>query len=113
MPGRACDPACNMMSSRLRITLTARWPAPIVAAAMTEGEAGGIVQTPSARRAKRVVALTGARTFLGKGLLSVLAEDDRIARVVVLDDETTREPKREVAPFVDKLRGDKLRSYVV
>ncbi len=69
---------------------------------MTESEAGGIVQTPSRRRdAGRVVALTGARTFLGKGLLSILAEDERIARVVVLDNETTT------------LGGDKTRSYVV
>jgi UDP-glucose 4-epimerase len=72
---------------------------------MTEGEAGGIVQTPSTRRATRVVALTGAATFLGKGLLNILAEDARIARLVVLEDEATSTS--------NKVSGDKVRSYAV
>ena len=49
----------------------------------------------------RVVALTGVRTFLGRSLLRLLEEDDRIRRLVVIDSDT---------PVV---AGTKTRSYAV
>jgi UDP-glucose 4-epimerase len=49
----------------------------------------------------RVVALTGVRTFLGRSLLRLLEEDDRIRRLVVIDSDT---------PVV---AGTKTRSYTV
>jgi UDP-glucose 4-epimerase len=36
---------------------------------------------------KRVVAVTGARSFLGSHLITLLEEDDRVARIVALDVE--------------------------
>jgi UDP-glucose 4-epimerase len=44
--------------------------------------------TPKAvrvRSSRRVVAITGADSFLGRNLIGLLEEDDRIARVVALD----------------------------
>jgi UDP-glucose 4-epimerase len=52
-------------------------------------------------RSTRNVALTGARTFLGKSLLRLLEEDDRVRRVVVIDQDS---------PLT---AGAKSRSYVV
>ncbi|MDB4977220.1 MAG: UDP-glucose 4-epimerase [Myxococcaceae bacterium] len=49
----------------------------------------------------RSVALTGVRTFLGRSLLRLLEEDDRIRRLVVIDSDT---------PIV---AGGKTRSYLV
>jgi UDP-glucose 4-epimerase len=46
------------------------------------GSATGIVKPPPAGRA---VALTGARTFLGRNLVGLLEEDETVRRVVVLD----------------------------
>ena len=55
---------------------------------MTQDGARGIVRNPSTKGAgPRVVALTGARTFLGKHLLGLLEEDESVARLVVLDGE--------------------------
>jgi UDP-glucose 4-epimerase len=44
---------------------------------------------PMAKRPKRrrVVALTGARTFIGRNLVGVLEEDDSVGRIVVIDTE--------------------------
>ncbi len=67
---------------------------------MTQGEMGGIVRNPN-KQTGRVVALTGPRTFLGKSLLGVLEEDERVARLVTIDAE---------APLA---AGGKTRSYVV
>ena len=36
-------------------------------------------------RAKRTVALTGAASFLGKNLVGLLEEDDRVGRIVAID----------------------------
>jgi UDP-glucose 4-epimerase len=49
----------------------------------------------------QTVALTGVRTFLGRRLLRLLEEDDRIRRLVVIDSDT---------PIV---AGGKTRSYAV
>jgi UDP-glucose 4-epimerase len=69
---------------------------------MTQDGAGGIVRNPSASRAgSRIVALTGARTFLGKHLLGLLEEDETVGRLVVIDGE---------APVS---AGPKTRSYTV
>jgi UDP-glucose 4-epimerase len=73
---------------------------------MTQGGVGdrgrGIVRKPSDQRAgERIVALTGPRTFLGRNLLGLLEEDDRVRRLVVIDDQ---------APVS---AGSKTRSYVV
>lgn len=43
---------------------------------------GPAVQTPGK---KRVVALTGASSFLGSNLIGLLEEDDRIGRIVAID----------------------------
>ena len=65
-------------------------------------DVGGIVHKPSrGRKGARVLALTGAKTFLGRGLLQVLEENPGLARIVVIDPESVA--------FV----GDKVRSYVV
>ena len=42
-------------------------------------------QVRRARSHPRVVAVTGARTFLGKNLVALLEEDPSIAKIVVLD----------------------------
>lgn len=72
---------------------------------MTQGGVGntaGIVRNPGGPRAgERVIALTGARTFLGRNLLGLLEEDDRARRLVVIDDQ------------VPVSAGPKTRSYVV
>lgn len=59
--------------------------------------------TPLARapRAKRIVAITGAASFLGKNLVGLLEEDDRVGRIVALD---------VVAP---PTAGEKTRAYDV
>lgn len=49
----------------------------------------------------RTVALTGVRTFLGRSLLRLLEEDDRVRRLVVIDSDS---------PIV---AGSKTRSYIV
>ncbi len=55
---------------------------------MTQDGAGGIVRNPSTNaREPRIVALTGARTFLGKHLLGLLEEDETVGRLVVIDGE--------------------------
>lgn len=64
-------------------------------------DAGRIVRTPREDRARRSVALTGVRTFLGRSLLKLLEEDDRVRRLVVID----REPPLDA--------GAKTRSYIV
>jgi len=70
---------------------------------MTEADAGRIVRTSSTLddRARRSVALTGVRTFLGRSLLRLLEEDDRVRRLVVIDRETPVNA------------GPKTRSYIV
>jgi UDP-glucose 4-epimerase len=69
---------------------------------MTQAGAGDIVRNSQRSRANgRVVALTGARTFLGKHLLGLLAEDESVARVVVIDHDTPAQV------------NDKTRSYAV
>ena len=59
---------------------------------MTTHGAKGIVKNPSSGR---VIALTGARTFLGRSLVGLLEEDPSVARVVVVDTEnaSTAGPK--------------------
>lgn len=68
---------------------------------MTQASAGGIVRNPKNPRGAKVVALTGARTFLGKHLLGLLEEDESVGRLVVIDGETPVSA------------GAKTRSYVV
>ncbi len=66
------------------------------------GNAAGIRRISGGHRAgERVIALTGARTFLGRNLLGLLEEDDRARRLVVIDDQ------------VPVSAGSKTRSYVV
>src|SRR6185295_6057910 len=36
-------------------------------------------------RAKKIVAITGAASFLGKNLVGLLEEDERIGRIVAID----------------------------
>lgn len=52
---------------------------------MTQRDLAGIVRTTSGDRSTRSVALTGVRTFLGRSLLKLLEEDDRVRRLVVID----------------------------
>ncbi len=69
---------------------------------MSQGEFGGIVRNPKQSTASgRVVAVTGPRTFLGKNLLGLCEEDERIRRLIVIDHETPVSA------------GPKTRSYVV
>jgi UDP-glucose 4-epimerase len=64
------------------------------------GEAGrGLVRERGTRTSGRAIALTGARTFLGRSLLRLLEEDDSARRLVVVDDQDPVSP------------GPKLRSY--
>lgn len=63
---------------------------------MTENGAKGIVRN---QRRGRVVALTGAGTFLGRSLVGLLEEDPSVARIVVVDADN--------APSA----GDKTRFY--
>jgi UDP-glucose 4-epimerase len=74
--------------------------------AMTQhgvGEAGGgIVREPRGpSTGGRIIALTGARSFLGKNLLGLLEEDDSARRLVVIDEQ----PPLSAGP--------KTRSYLV
>lgn len=55
---------------------------------MTQSDAARIVRSHSDDRAPRNVALAGARTFLGKSLTKLLEEDERVRRVVVIDQES-------------------------
>jgi UDP-glucose 4-epimerase len=59
--------------------LRAEGSAPAVASAPARGLAGA--GSPRAR----VVALTGAASFLGTNLIGLLEEDDRVSRIVALD----------------------------
>jgi UDP-glucose 4-epimerase len=73
---------------------------------MTQGgasdAAGRIVRNAGGPRAGgRIVALTGARTFLGKNLLGLLEEDDATSGLIVIDEEPPLQA------------GTKTRSYVV
>jgi len=52
---------------------------------MTQSDAARIVRSSSDDRSARSVALTGVRTFLGKSLLKLLEEDDRVRRLIVID----------------------------
>src|ERR1700712_433803 len=65
--------------------------------ARAKAEDHALIRIPDGRS----VALTGVRTFLGRSLLRLLEEDDRIRRLVVIDSET---------PIV---AGTKTRSYLV
>jgi UDP-glucose 4-epimerase len=67
---------------------------------MTQSDAARIVRSTS-EEPPRSVALTGVRTFLGKSLLKLLEEDDRVRRLVVIDRDTPESA------------GVKSRSYVV
>lgn len=49
---------------------------------------GRIVRTRSEDRSVRCVAMTGARTFLGRSLSRLLSEDDRVQRLIVIDRDT-------------------------
>jgi len=68
---------------------------------MTQNDASRIVRSHGEDRGSRSVALTGARTFLGRSLLKLLEEDDRTRRIVVIDQESPLSA------------GAKSRSYVV
>ncbi len=59
---------------------------------MTQGGMGrasrGIVKNPSSQRvAGRIIAVTGARSFLGRHLLGLLDEDDRARKLIVIDEQ--------------------------
>lgn len=59
-------------------------------------------QTVEVSNEPRVVALTGARTFLGRRLLAELQRDETCARIVVLDrDDLPKKPEPQV--FADKV----------
>jgi UDP-glucose 4-epimerase len=72
---------------------------------MTESDASRVRSALERRDPRegtvRNVALTGARTFLGKSLLRLLEEDDRVRRLVVIDQDSPLSA------------GPKSRSYVV
>lgn len=69
---------------------------------MSARESAGIVRNRyELGRGTRQVALSGARTFLGKNLLKLLEEDERLRRIVVID----AEPPLSA--------GNKTRSYLV
>lgn len=68
---------------------------------MSQSDAARIVRSSSRDGSARSVALTGARTFLGRSLLKLLEEDESVRRVVVIDQES---------PLT---AGAKSRSYVV
>lgn len=69
---------------------------------MSARESAGIVRDRyEVGHGARQVALSGARTFLGKNLLKLLEEDQRVRRVVVID----AEPPQSA--------GNKTRSYLV
>ncbi len=51
---------------------------------MTDGR-NDSMRVARAPRAKRTVALTGADSFLGRNLIGLLEDDDRIARIVAFD----------------------------
>jgi UDP-glucose 4-epimerase len=55
---------------------------------MTQSDAARIVRSKSEDRSAHNVALTGARTFLGRSLLKLLEEDERVRRLVVIDGDT-------------------------
>lgn len=62
----------------------------------------GIVRNPSSKGlGGRIIAVTGARSFLGRNLLGLLDEDDRARRLVVIDEH------------VPAYAGAKTRSYIV
>lgn len=68
---------------------------------MSQSDAARLVRSTTGERSAGNVALTGARTFLGKNLLRLLDEDDRVRRVVVIDQDSPLSA------------GAKSRSYVV
>ena len=69
---------------------------------MSASESAGIVRSRhDAGHGSRSVAVSGARTFLGKNLLKLVEEDERIRRVVVIDAEPPT------------YAGNKTRSYLV
>ncbi|HKQ68257.1 MAG TPA: NAD-dependent epimerase/dehydratase family protein [Polyangiaceae bacterium] len=51
----------------------------------TDIEVKGASRLARAGRARKVVAITGAASFLGKNLVGLLEEDDRIGRIVAVD----------------------------
>jgi len=69
---------------------------------MSASESAGIVRgRHEAGHGPRSVAISGARTFLGKNLLKLIDEDERIRRVVVIDADPPT------------YAGNKTRSYLV
>jgi UDP-glucose 4-epimerase len=69
---------------------------------MSSNESAGIVRNRGeAGQGVRSVAIAGAQTFLGRNLLRLIEEDDRIRRVVVIDGEPPQ------------VAGSKTRSYAV
>ncbi len=70
---------------------------------MTQSDAARMVRAggDGEQRSAHSVALTGVRTFLGRSLLKLLEEDDRVRRLVVIDSD---------APVA---AGAKSRSYLV
>jgi UDP-glucose 4-epimerase len=69
---------------------------------MSSNESAGIVRNRGeAGQGVRSVAIAGAHTFLGRNLLRLIEEDDRIRRVVVIDGEPP------------PAAGSKTRSYAV
>lgn len=69
---------------------------------MSASESAGIVHSrPRGEHAARSVAVSGARTFLGKNLLKLVEEDEQIRRIVVID------------PDPPTYAGNKTRSYLV
>ena len=69
---------------------------------MSASESAGLARSRnSGHEGSRTIALTGARTFLGKNLLKLLEEDARVRRIVVIDADP---PERA---------GVKTRSYPV
>jgi UDP-glucose 4-epimerase len=70
------------------------------------GSSGGALSASSTRLSRastgRVVAITGAESFLGSNLVSLLEEDDRTRRIVTLDvggGPPARGPKTRVYPI--------------
>jgi UDP-glucose 4-epimerase len=53
--------------------------------AKTEATQPASSRLARAARAKRIVAITGAASFLGKNLVGLLEEDERIGRIVAID----------------------------
>lgn len=53
-----------------------------------EGKASREVALTRPTRPRRVIALTGADTFLGRNLIGLLEEDERVGRIVAIDVKT-------------------------